>query len=140
MKTRDFMVEVYILHEDSVLLVYEPKQNLWLPLRGHLHENELPEEAAVRTAKEELHISIELIGQREKLGNVETLVPPHTIILRSMDKQHEIVSFVFFAGPVDAHLSNIDFLDVAWFRREDLNRREIPEYVTELSLRALEEK
>lgn len=137
---RDFMVEVYIVHENSVLLIYEPNQNLWMPLSGHMHENELPEEAAVRIAREQLQIEVELIGEREKLADIEMLVPPKTITIKTKHDRHQIVSFVFFAEPVSSHLSNIDFIDAVWFRPQDLNSEYIPEYVAELGLKAIKGK
>lgn len=46
-------VSVYVVHQDKVLLHRHKKYNMILPLGGHIENNELPEEACIREAKEE---------------------------------------------------------------------------------------
>ena len=48
------MVIVYLVDRAKVLLIYNPGKECWEPVRGALHDHELPEEAAVRLMKEQL--------------------------------------------------------------------------------------
>ena len=41
----DFVITVFIVHEDKVLLVNHPKYDKWIPMGGHIELNEDPETA-----------------------------------------------------------------------------------------------
>ena len=58
---RQFTATVYVFQSSKVLLHKHPKHNKWLPPGGHVEQNELPHEAAIREALEEtgLHIKIQ---------------------------------------------------------------------------------
>ena len=58
---REFLGTVYIIDNGKVLLTFNKKVQNYVPLGGHVDENELPCECAVREAKEESGYDIELI-------------------------------------------------------------------------------
>lgn len=51
----------YLVQDDKVLLVHHNKLDKWVPPGGHLEEDELPADAAVREFKEETGIAVEVI-------------------------------------------------------------------------------
>ena len=61
MKT-DIVVSGYIVYEDKVLLIHHRKLDLWLPVGGHIDPDEVPDDAMIREAKEEVGLDITLIG------------------------------------------------------------------------------
>lgn len=61
MQRSHFTATVYIFEKEKSLLVYHKKIKKWLPPGGHLDENERPDLAAIREAKEETGLEIELI-------------------------------------------------------------------------------
>ena len=50
----DFVVNVYVVYKNKVLLRFHEKYFLWLSVGGHVELNETPEVAAVREVKEEV--------------------------------------------------------------------------------------
>ena len=72
MKT-DLVVAGYILKEDKVLLIHHKKLDVWLPVGGHIDENETPDQALVREIKEEIGIDVEILNKLDlpKEGTVK---------------------------------------------------------------------
>src|SRR5258708_19203529 len=62
--TRDFTVATFVVRDETVLLLWHRKLQMWLPPGGHIEPNELPDEAAVREVAEEAGIEVELVGER----------------------------------------------------------------------------
>ena len=60
----DFTVAIFVVADDQVLLIHHRKLDKWLPLGGHIELDEDPEQAAVREAKEESGLDVELLGER----------------------------------------------------------------------------
>ena len=61
---RHFTVAVFVVWESKVLLHLHKKLGMWLPPGGHIEEDELPDEAAVREVLEETGLRVELVGDR----------------------------------------------------------------------------
>ena len=62
--TRHFTATVLIVHHNRVLLHRHKKFGSLLPVGGHIDRNELPEETALRKAKEEAGLDIELYNPK----------------------------------------------------------------------------
>ena len=58
----DFTVAIFVVHDGRVLLIHHRKLDQWLPLGGHIELDEDPEAAALREAKEESGLDVELIS------------------------------------------------------------------------------
>ena len=57
----DFTVSIFIAQDQKVLFVFAIKQlQRWLPIGGHIELDEHPEQAAIREAKEESGLNVEL--------------------------------------------------------------------------------
>jgi len=60
----DFTAAIFVVQDHKVLLIHHRKLNKWLPLGGHIELDEDPEQAALREAKEESGLDVELLGER----------------------------------------------------------------------------
>lgn len=72
---RHFTTAVYIFDDAGrVLLLWHGKFRKWMPPGGHVDENEIPEECAVRECKEETGLDVELFdeGGIDVFGNAST--------------------------------------------------------------------
>jgi 8-oxo-dGTP pyrophosphatase MutT (NUDIX family) len=57
----DFTVAIFVVQNRRVLLVHHRKLDKWLPLGGHIELEEDPEQAALREAREESGLDVDLI-------------------------------------------------------------------------------
>ncbi len=91
---------VYIIHNNRVLLHMHKKYNTWFPVGGHLEENELPHQAALREAKEESGLDIRLICRNEdnfSIGLVERIPSPLAIYHEGIGSDEEFLDFIYVA-------------------------------------------
>ena len=58
--TRHFTATIMVVYNNKMLLHMHKKLGLWLPVGGHIDRDELPEEAALREAKEESGLDVEI--------------------------------------------------------------------------------
>jgi len=130
--TRDFTVAVYVIHNQKVLLVFHKKLQKWLPPGGHIHENELPDEAALREVKEETGLDIKLTGeQRQEMEGVKPLAQPLFIQLEDIEETeeglHQHIDLIYLAKPKTHEISpSTESEDIRWFSLEDLDKEAIP--------------
>ena len=97
--TKDFTVSVYIVYKQQILLHLHKKLNLWLPLGGHINNNELPQEAVIRETKEESGLKIEIYNPDPKInfGDCKQLIKPIHLILENITPNHQHIDMVYFA-------------------------------------------
>jgi len=129
---RQFTATVYILNDEKsqVLLVHHKKLGKWLPPGGHIDPNETPPEAAVREAKEETGLDVELIKQENiwiERPNAKSLVRPYLCLLEEIPAhgahpahQHIDQIFVGRAAGGDSHPNGDEVHEMRWFSLEDL--------------------
>lgn len=121
----DFTSEVFIVNGDAVLLRKHDKFKIWLSVGGHIELNEDPVEAALREVKEEVGLSVELIGETRQFGDgTRNLLPPRFLHRHSASDSHEHVTFVYFArakdrNHVEGEKEKSD--EIRWFTREELD-------------------
>lgn len=100
--TRDFTVAVFVVRQGQVLLHRHRKLGMWLPPGGHIEENELPDEAAVREVREEAGLRVELVGdRRQDISDPPQLVTPAGIQLEEISPGHEHIDLIYFARPLE---------------------------------------
>ena len=91
---RHFTASSYIVDNEKVLLVNHNKLKLWLPAGGHIEANETPDQAAIREAKEETGLNVEIIrlDKRNTLSypRTEVLQMPYVITLQNIGDHHHI--------------------------------------------------
>jgi ADP-ribose pyrophosphatase YjhB (NUDIX family) len=125
---RHFTVAVFVVHAERVLLHFHRKLGKWLPPGGHVEDNELPDDAAVREVLEETGCHVRLSGRRGlPVDEPLQLVVPAGIQVENIYPGHQHIDLVYFAvlaseeahaAEVDPHLAARD--QVGWYSADDL--------------------
>ncbi|RJQ34084.1 NUDIX domain-containing protein [Candidatus Parcubacteria bacterium] len=123
----DFTVCIYIIFERKILLHKHKKLHIWLPPGGHIELDEDPNEAAIREAKEETGLDVELIGEsRTYPGSPyasRDLIPPRFLNRHfyDTDATHEHVNLAYFARAHSAEARHeVEGGEIRWFSKEEL--------------------
>ncbi len=144
----DFTASVYIVFENKVLFHMHKKLNIWLPPGGHIELHEDPNEAAIREAKEETGLDIELVGEGMKYDSQpfmsRDLIAPRFLNRHFFDasQTHEHVDCAYFARSKSADAQHeIEGGAIKWFSRDELesDQYEIVPDVRRHALTALKE-
>ena len=100
----DFTSAIFVVEDGRVLLILHRKLGKWLPLGGHIELDEEPETAAIREAKEESGLDIELVGERPPTTGPGTraLIAPRFMDIHRINATHEHIGLIYFARPKDA--------------------------------------
>ncbi len=95
---------------------------MWLPPGGHIEENELPDDAAVREVFEETGLRVELVGdRREDVSDPVQLHRPAGVQLENIESGHQHIDLIYFAKPVGLTDIEEKFGEdkVGWYGPED---------------------
>ena len=97
----DFTVAIFVVHDGKVLLIHHRKLDKWLPLGGHIERDEDPEQAALREAKEESGLDVELLGERPPTTSPGTraLIAPRFLDIHRINDTHEHIGMIYWARP-----------------------------------------
>ena len=97
----DFTVAIFVVHEGRVLLIHHRQLNQWLPLGGHIELDEDPEAAALREAREESGLEVELVGERPPTTGPGTraLIAPRFLDIHRINRTHEHIGMIYWARP-----------------------------------------
>src|SRR5438132_11266365 len=144
---RHFTVAVFVVHAGRVLLHFHRKLGKWLPPGGHIEDDELPDEAAVREVLEETGIRARLVGGRGlPIEKPRQLVLPAGIQVENIYAGHQHIDLVYFAVPdpddlpdsahVEPHLAERD--RVAWYDPAELARLGVDEEIQAWATRAFD--
>ncbi len=124
----DFVVTVFIVYEDKVLLILHKKLNKWLPIGGHIELDEDPEQALLREVKEECGLEIEVLSRKPELMSAGTrfLYTPNYLDVHDISNGHRHVSLTYFArAKSDKFVFNKEeHNEIKWFSKEDLEKPE----------------
>ncbi len=143
----DFTVEVFIVHENKVLLRLHDKYKEWMSVGGHIELNEDPIEAAHREVKEEVGLTIELVGNPrmfESEDHTRELLPPIALNRHQTNlKGHEHITFVYFARArstdIKAQYEDDKSEECRWCTRKEIERMKLWPNVKYYALAALEQ-
>jgi 8-oxo-dGTP pyrophosphatase MutT (NUDIX family) len=121
------------------------KLGLWLPPGGHIELDEDPNQAAIREAKEETGLDVELVGESYSYeGNspydARELIPPKFLNRHFFDtsRTHEHVDFAYFARSSSAEARHeIEGGEMRWFTKEELEKN-VEQIVPDVQRHALE--
>jgi 8-oxo-dGTP pyrophosphatase MutT (NUDIX family) len=101
----DFTVAIFVVHDGKILLIHHRKLDKWLPLGGHIELDEDPEQAALREAKEESGLDVELLGERPPTTSPGTraLIAPRFLDIHRISDTHEHIGLIYWAVLADGH-------------------------------------
>jgi 8-oxo-dGTP diphosphatase len=126
----DFTVAIFVVHDAKVLLILHRKLGKWLPLGGHIELDEDPEIAALREAKEESGLDVELVGERPPTTEPGTraLIAPRFLDIHRISDTHEHIGMIYWARPVggDVTLAPEEHHDIRWCSAADLDTLQPP--------------
>src|SRR5205809_7967737 len=121
----DFTVAIFVVHDGKVLLVHHRNLDKWLPLGGHIELDEDPEQAALREAKEESGLDVELIGERPPTTEPGTraLVAPRFLDIHRISDTHEHIGMIYWARPRNGSmtLAAEEHHSICWRSAEELD-------------------
>ncbi|MFN3407646.1 MAG: NUDIX hydrolase [Limisphaerales bacterium] len=120
----DFTVAIFVVHQAQVLLIHHRQLDKWLPLGGHIELDEDPEQAALREAREESGLEVELLGERAPTTEPGTraLITPRYLDIHRINPTHEHVGLIYWARPKGGHvqLAPAEHHDIRWCSAAEL--------------------
>ncbi|HEY2952668.1 MAG TPA: NUDIX domain-containing protein [Verrucomicrobiae bacterium] len=126
----DFTVAIFVVSDGKVLLVHHRKLDHWLPLGGHIELDEDPEQAALREAREESGLEVELMGERPPTTGPGTraLIAPRFLDIHRINDTHEHIGLIYWARPKQGALTlaAAEHHDLRWCSPEELERLRPP--------------
>jgi len=140
--TRHFTATIMVVFDNKILLHMHKNLSLWLPVGGHIDRDELPEEAALREAKEESGLDVEIYkpDKSVEMGDVVELLRPMHILLENINEFHQHIDLVYYGkantsklmpGPGEA-------TNIKWFTKKELETLVgLPKNALKLSIEAL---
>jgi len=135
---REFLSTVYIVRDGKVLLNLNQKINKFVPLGGHIEENELPCESVIREAKEESGFDIELINPRAQ--DKRNLAQNFDIGLDIIKPGHHHINISYIGriiGGTQLEKSD-DGTELKWFSAEELKELDTLENIKNGAIKAIE--
>jgi 8-oxo-dGTP pyrophosphatase MutT (NUDIX family) len=121
----DFTVAIFVVSQGKVLLIHHRKLNKWLPLGGHIELDEDPEIAALREAKEESGLDVELLGERPPTTEPGTraLIAPRFLDIHRINDTHEHIGMIYWARPKHGSvtLATEEHHDIKWYTGAELD-------------------
>ncbi len=124
---RHFTTTVYLLHEEKVLLLFDPKLKKWLPPGGHIEMDESPPIAARREVMEETGLTFTFI-QDENIWvdqwNAKSFECPYMCLIEEIPEHKEIAAhqhtdFIYLGKPI-GKTEPISEDPIKWFSLEEV--------------------
>ena len=126
---------VYIINSNRVLLHMHKKYNTWFPVGGHVETDEFPHQAAIREAKEEAGLDIQLIKTEFapyiNTARVERIPSPFCIYRENGKDDDDFFDFIYVAtSDTDIPSPNEGESKVfKWFSLEELLEYDIKPHI-----------
>ena len=128
-KLYDFVVSVFIVHKEKVLLIYHKKYREWLPIGGHIELDEDPEQALYREIKEECGLNVHILSQAPNIGHsgVKPIPTPDYVDAHRIGKDHKHVAFIYFGVSKSARviLHEREHREYRWVSRSELKSKDL---------------
>ena len=126
----DFTVAIFVVQHGRILVIHHRGLDKWLPLGGHIELDEDPEQAALREAKEESGLDVELLGERPPTTEPGTraLIAPRFLDIHRITDTHEHIGMIYWARPRKGALtlSASEHHDIRWCSAADLENLDPP--------------
>jgi 8-oxo-dGTP pyrophosphatase MutT (NUDIX family) len=124
---RHFTATVYLFRHNKILLHRHPKLHKWLPPGGHIEANETPPEAAIREAKEETGLDVQLFADEHLTihsPNANSFSRPFLCLLEDIPANahtpaHQHMDMIYLGKPLTNDEPNPEF---KWFTLSELEK------------------
>jgi 8-oxo-dGTP pyrophosphatase MutT (NUDIX family) len=113
------MTLVYDSSSKKMLLVFHKKANSWIFPGGHIEECELPTEAAIREAKEEIGLTI---SSKQLIGPFGAQILDINNPLQ-MRREHYDIFYAIDTNPSKVHIDMSEFLAYEWLTLDQARQR-----------------
>jgi len=127
-KLFDFVISVFIVHRDHVLLVNHRRYDEWLPIGGHIELDEDPEEALYREIQEECGLKVRILTQKPKISHpgVKAIRTPSYVDVHRISDTHKHIAYIYFgvSSSRNAKLHLVEHRECKWLSEKDLYKRE----------------
>ncbi|HTA77735.1 MAG TPA: NUDIX domain-containing protein [bacterium] len=120
----DFTVSIFIVQDQKVLFIFHKQLQRWLPIGGHIELEEHPEQAAIREAKEESGLDVELVGEKSPFHDEPGFVPlmtPSYMDMHLIKEPHWHIGLIYFARVKsgEVRLNTEEHQDIQWLGEND---------------------
>lgn len=123
----DFVITVFIVYNNRVLLVHHPRYGKWIPMGGHIELDEDPEQALLREIQEETGLEVEILSSKPNIKQNDTkfIYVPRFIDVHEANPPHKHIALVYFAkAKNNNHVLSDEHLEIRWLSLEDLDKSE----------------
>ena len=125
----DFVVSVFIVHRDRVLLIDHKKYDEWLPIGGHIELNEDPEQALFREIREECGLTVKILAGKPDVAHagVKPILTPSYIDAHRIGDVHKHIAFIYFAVARSdkVRLHEREHREYRWVSEKDLSSKKL---------------
>lgn len=130
MRRLELVVWGYLVDDGKVLLIHHRKLKLWLPVGGHIEEDETPNDALRREFKEEvgLEVDVGLPSTIPESGKAKTLACPFAVNVHSVG-DHDHCCFFYVCKALHNRQKvdiNHEIIEARWFSQQELEQEIIP--------------
>lgn len=135
----EFISTVFVVQNNKVLLNFNNKCKIWVPVGGHIEKNEKPCDSAIREAKEESGLDIELASPFNNFKN-NNMIQPVALKMDHITDTHNHMNLIYFGKVIGGSFTKIsdDGAISKWFSKKEIENTEMPENIKEMALKALE--
>ncbi|MBV9159212.1 MAG: NUDIX domain-containing protein [Candidatus Kaiserbacteria bacterium] len=126
----DFTASIYIVRDNTILLHRHKRLGIWLAPGGHVELDEDPTQAAIREAKEETGLDVDLVGESREYDSIygaRDLVRPRFLNRHFYDeaRTHEHVDLAFLARAPKGEARHEEAgKEIRWFTKAELESGE----------------
>jgi 8-oxo-dGTP pyrophosphatase MutT (NUDIX family) len=139
----DFVVSIYIVYKNRVLLVHHKQLNRWLPVGGHIELHEDPDQAAIREVKEETGLRVKIRSPKLRLRTPGTkfLYTPRFANIHKIKGGHKHTTLIYFAEAKSGKIKHNreEHNQIRWFTKGELKGIKIKNSVYFYATEALKE-
>ncbi|PIR62133.1 MAG: hypothetical protein COY81_02570 [Candidatus Pacebacteria bacterium CG_4_10_14_0_8_um_filter_43_12] len=135
-----YVVSAFIFHQQKLLIVHHKKLKIWLPVGGHVEEDETFEEALHREVKEEVNLHIKILNAYPTFEKLATSHIP-LYVHSGMESNTMKVWFDFVcscSSTKSFELQTTELDNFKWIKKSDVNNLESYPLVKKLAKSAFD--